>query len=262
MSKSKIVFIGAGRMAQALIAGMYQLNDLEITVSNNGNRKRLEKVSQTYHVKITDRWEDEVEDASMIVLAMPPEVHDPVLRKLQSLVGQQCIVTVAAGIDVDYLQSKLPSQTPVAWVMPNTAASKGESISLYAIGSAVNTDHEQLLQTMLESVGEYEKVTQQQIHQLTPITGSAPAFIYRMAQQLIAGAKDTGITEMQAQKMVAQMIKGSAAMLQTDETPISLIDQVASPGGVTAAGLEVFDQYQFDQMMIDVLQACYDRAEK
>lgn len=262
MKKSKILFIGAGRMAQALISGMQGQADLEIIVSNNTNKQRLMQVQQTYQIEITERWEDYVSSATLIVLAMPPEAHRGVLEELSKRVTNQFVITIAAGLDVDYLQSKLPEDTPVGWVMPNTAASKGESISLYTIGKTVTIEQEHLLQRILDSVGTFEKVTQDQVHQLTPITGSAPAFIYRMAQQLIDGAKDTGITEQQAQKLVAQMIKGAASMLSGKEAPKDLIDQVASPGGVTAAGLSVFDDNQFDEMMVDVLKACYERAKQ
>jgi len=258
-SSNKILFIGAGRMAQAIIAGLNKMY-MTIVVSNNGDEKRLEDVEREFGVLTTDSWKEEMQDADMIVLAMPPEAHESVLKEVQLFVDQHFIVTLAAGIDTTYLEAKLPDETPTAWVMPNPAASLGKSVTLYALGKHVEEKHEKMLDVLLSSIGSSEKVTEDQVHALTPITGSGSAFIYRMADSLVKSAMDTGVTEEKARKLVADMIHGAAAMLQTGESPKKLIDQVASPNGVTAAGLEVMDDGQFDQMMQDVVTACHRRA--
>lgn len=258
--KRKILFIGAGRMAQAIIAGLSK-TDMTIVVSNNGDVKRLEDVENKYGVKTTNSWKEEVEGADIIVLAMPPEAHESVLKEVALFVDKQFIVTLAAGIDPTYLEKKLPAETPTAWMMPNPAASLGKSVTLYALGKHANEKHQQMLEELLESIGSSEKVTEEQVHALTPITGSGSAFVYRMAESLIQSAIETGVTEEQAQKLVANMIHGAAAMLQTGEDTKKLLDQIASPGGVTKAGLEVMDEGQFDQMMKDVITTCHTRAK-
>ena len=258
-SNKKILFIGAGRMAQAIIAGLNN-TDMTIVVSNNGDAKRLEEVERKFGVLTTDSWKEEIEDADMIVLAIPPEAHESVLKEMELFVDRHFIVTLAAGIDTTYLEASLPEGTPTAWVMPNPAASLGKSVTLYTLGKHVGEQHEKMLEVLLTSIGSSEKVTEDQVHALTPITGSGSAFIYQMAASLIASAMDTGVTEGKARKLVADMIHGAAAMLQSGESPKKLIDQVASPGGVTAAGLEVMDDGQFDQMMQDVVTACHKRA--
>lgn len=256
----KILFIGAGRMAQAIIAGLSK-TDMTIVVSNNGDVKRLEYVENKYGVKTTDSWKEEVEGADIIVLAIPPEAHESVLREVALFVDNQFIVTLAAGIDPTYLEEYLPAETPTAWMMPNPAASLGKSVTLYVLGKYAFELHQQMLADLLESIGSSEQVTEEQVHALTPITGSGSAFIYRMAESLIQSAMETGVTEEQAKKLVADMIHGAAAMLQTGEDTNRLLDQIASPGGVTAAGLEVMDEGRFDQMMKDVIRACHKRAK-
>lgn len=256
----KILFIGAGRMAQAIIAGLIK-TDMTIVASNNGDVKRLEDVENKYGVKTTDSWKEEVEGADIIVLAMPPEAHESVLKEVALFVDNQFIVTLAAGIDPTYLEKNLPAETPTAWMMPNPAASLGKSVTLYTLGKYADEKHHQMLAELLISIGSSEKVTEDQVHALTPITGSGSAFIYRMAEALIQSTMETGVTEEQAKKLVADMIHGAAAMLQTGEDTKQLLDQIASPGGVTAAGLEVMDEGQFDQMMKDVITACHKRAK-
>ncbi|WP_246367007.1 pyrroline-5-carboxylate reductase [Paraliobacillus salinarum] len=257
---SKVVFIGAGRMAQAIIAGLTKQSDWLIVVSNNGNVNRLEEMEQKYGVQTTDSWKEEIFDADVIVLAIPPEAHDSVLKELALFIDKQFVITVAAGIGPSDLEKSLPEQTPVAWLMPNTAASKGKSITLCAKGTQMEQVHEDMLEKILSSIGTAEIVSEEQVHTLTPITGSAPAFVYQMANNLVQSAKEAGISEQQARKLVADMIAGAASMLQTEEDPQDLINQVATPGGVTAEGLEVLEQHDFNSMMKQVIKACHDRS--
>ncbi|CQR48347.1 Pyrroline-5-carboxylate reductase [Paraliobacillus sp. PM-2] len=257
---SKVVFIGAGRMAQSIIAGLTKQSHWSIVVSNNGNVNRLEEIEKKYGVQTTDSWKEEIDDAAVIVLAMPPEAHDSVLKELALFIDKQLVITVAAGIGPSYLEEALPEQTPVAWLMPNTAASKGKSMTLCAKGTHVEQAHESMLAQILASIGTAEIVSEEQVHTLTPITGSAPAFVYQMADCLIQPAKEAGISEQQARKLVADMIAGAAAMLQSGDDPQRLIDQVATPGGVTAAGLDVLEQHDFNSIMKQVIKACHDRS--
>ncbi|MCT2536193.1 pyrroline-5-carboxylate reductase [Aquibacillus koreensis] len=260
-NKKQVLFLGAGRMAQAIISGLINDSSFHIMVTNNGDEKRLRYVQDTFNVEVIESWREEMESTDIIVLALPPEGHDSILKELAEFVDQQLIITVAAGIGPAYLEERLPNGTPVAWVMPNTAAQVGKSTTLFANGSYMTAEHETWLQAMLQQVGTYEQVTEQQVHHLTPITGSAPAFVYKMAESLIRSAEESGITEQQAQNLVSSMLEGAAAMLQTGQKPSYLTDQVATPGGVTAAGLEVLDESGLDQMLQRAIAACHERAK-
>ncbi|QTM98021.1 pyrroline-5-carboxylate reductase [Sediminibacillus dalangtanensis] len=259
---TRILFIGAGRMAQAIIGGLAGNQRFVITASNNGNQGRLEYVEGTYGVFVSDNWRQEVSHADIILLAMPPETHPGLLEDLAGLMDKQLVITVAAGISPSYLEEVLPEGTPAAWVMPNTAAKLGESSTLYAIGKHVDQHHKQLLEEILEGIGAFEKVTEEQLYELTAITGSAPAFIYRIAESLKNQAAAVGISEQQARKLVAQMIAGSAEMLKTGEDPAELADQVATPGGSTAAGLHLLDNHHIDQLMQQAIIACREKSRQ
>ncbi|OIK13701.1 pyrroline-5-carboxylate reductase [Bacillus sp. MUM 116] len=261
MSKNKkhVLFIGAGRMAQALIEGINK-NEFDILVGNNGNEQRLNEVRVTYDVETTNHWKQEVSKMNIIILAMPPESHDAILSEIADRIDGQLVITVAAGIGPTYLESKLPKGTPVAWVMPNTAAKLGKSMTLYALGQNVSGEQQKWIEALICVIGEYEKVTEQQIHELTAVTGSAPAFIYRVAEALEKITLESGVSKEQARKLVANMIAGSAEMLKTNADPAELADEVATPGGSTAAGLEVLDTNDLNHLMIDAIEACRQKA--
>lgn len=255
-----MLFIGAGRMAQAIIEGLKNKREFKIVVANRGNKERLDFVKDTFCVETTEYWNKEVSKANIIILAMPPEAHEPILHELANIITGQLVITVAAGIRPTYLEEILPKETPVAWVMPNTAAKLGESMTLYALGRNVNPTHAEWTEALISGIGEYEQVTEQQIIELTAITGSAPAFIYRIAEALEQITLESGVTKGQARKLVSQMIAGSAEMLKTNVDPLVLVNQVATPGGSTAAGLEVIDENHLDQLIRDAIDACREKA--
>ena len=144
--------------------------------------------------------------------------------------------------------------------MPNTAAMLGKSMTLYAPGQYVNQELQEKIEGLICGIGESEKVTERQIHELTAVTSSAPAFIYRVAEALEKITLESGVSEAQARKLVANMIAGSAEMLKTNVSPAELADAVATPGGSTAAGLEVLDTNHLDHLMIEAIKACRKKA--
>jgi pyrroline-5-carboxylate reductase len=260
-ARKQVLFIGAGRMAQAIISGLRANDDFKILVANNGNEERLRYVRDKYGVETTLSWVEVAAKMDIIVLAMPPEAHESLFENLSGLVDKQLILTVAAGIDPSYMEARLPEGTPVAGLMPNTAAKLGKSMTLFATGKHVTQEHLELIETLLKGIGDFEKVTQQQVHELTAITGSAPAFIYLVAEALEQMALETGVTPVQARKLVAEMIAGSAEMLKTKIGTQDLIDEVATPGGSTAAGLEVLEAGQVNQLFRQAIEACREKAK-
>ncbi|HEU4964510.1 MAG TPA: pyrroline-5-carboxylate reductase dimerization domain-containing protein, partial [Bacilli bacterium] len=169
---------------------------------------------------------------------------------------------VAAGVGVKMLEENLPSGTPVAWVMPNTAAMLGESMSLYALGQHATDKHRDVLQMILRSIGEALECTEEQIHNLTAISGAAPAFLYRVAEVLQETAMGFGLDERAAQLLVTQMFSGSAKMMQTGTPAATLRDQVTTPGGATAAGLRVLEERGLPKMFEDAVHATNARSKE
>ncbi|HET7579837.1 MAG TPA: pyrroline-5-carboxylate reductase [Bacillales bacterium] len=259
----RILFIGAGRMAEAIFAGLIHNDESQkknIIISNRSNEKKLEELERRYGVEPTTKWQFAVSEADVILLAMPPEAHPEVLAELSPLVNGQFVVTVAAGIGPTQLEESLPAGTPTAWVMPNTAADIGESISLYAYGRAVEDQHRQMLITILAAIGESQECTEEQIHELTAITGSSPAFIYFVAENLEEAAMNYGLDRQQAKKLVTQMIYGAGAMLKNGGEAAELRQQVTSPGGATAAGLEVLTEQKLPEILKEAVFAVNARA--
>lgn len=257
----KLLMIGAGRMAEAIISGLTENNeDIEITVTNNKNEERLNKVAKQFGIKSATDWRFEVNQAEVIISAAPPSTHETIFHQLAPLLNGQLVITVAAGVDISFMEAHLPEGTPVCWIMPNTAAQQQKSISTFVCGQHVADKHRKIIELILASIGDYEELSEQQVHDLTAITGSAPAFLYLFCEALEAAATSYGLNQDQARKLVTKMVTGSAAMLEAGNSPSYLREQVTSPGGSTAAGLKVLADLQFKEFLIKAVQATNSHA--
>lgn len=255
-----ILFIGAGRMAEAIISGLAKHEEVSITVSNKVDSNKLAYLKDKYNVDTTSNWKQEVKNNDAIMLAAPPSAHEELFEQLAPLITQQLILTVAAGVDPTYMESKLPDNTPVCWIMPNTAAQLEKSISTFTCGKHATKQHRDMIKMILTSIGNYEELSEQQVHNLTAITGSAPAFLYLFTEALEEAAMDYGVSPAQARKLVTQMIAGSAAMLEAGYSPEELREQVATPGGSTAAGLNILNNGQFKELLNKAVIATNEHA--
>ena len=144
--------------------------------------------------------------------------------------------------------------------MPNTAAEIGKSISLYTMGQSVTEMHQETLQLLLRGIGTSQLCTEEEVHQLTAVTGSAPAFLYYFAENLIEATKSYGVDEATAKHLVIQMISGSASMLEQTQDPANLREQVTTPGGSTAEGLKALYEYNFSEAIQKAVEATNKKA--
>jgi len=262
--KQSILFIGAGRMSEAIIAGITansyeQVNS--IYVANQKNIDRVHELAIKYQVQPIEKLEDMVEKVNMIVLAMPPSEHEVVLRKLKPFITSQFVVTVAAGISPSYMETFLPKGTAVGWIMPNTAAMVGHSISLYTYGTSVSERHHSQMELLVNSIGTSQYCTEDEIHDLTAVTGSAPAFLYLFVESLIEQTEKFGVSKETAEKLVKEMVIGSAEMLKGNMTPKELREQVTTPGGATEEGINVLRNRHFQEILQEAVVATNRKAK-
>ncbi|OIJ15693.1 pyrroline-5-carboxylate reductase [Anaerobacillus arseniciselenatis] len=257
MKSIHILMIGAGRMAEAIISGLVdQKNEnIKITVTNKSDTQRLQEVANRHEIATVNDWRDAVSGADVIISAVPPSAHEQLLSELSPLINKQLFITVAAGIDTTFMQGHLPEGAAVCWIMPNTAAQLQASMSTYVCGHYVTSEQREIIEMILASIGHYEELTEDQVHDLTAITGSAPAFLYSFVEALEEAAIQYGVSKDQARKLVVNMISGSAAMLADGNSASELREQVTTPGGSTAEGLNVLEEGDFNKLLNEAVKA-------
>jgi pyrroline-5-carboxylate reductase len=223
-----------------------------------------EKKSEVEKFVVT--WaRDEVEIAQKckyILLAIKPQGVGGVLDKIAStLTEDSVIISICAGISLEYIRSKTSENQKVICVMPNTPMMLGYGAS--AISTDEKTTREELsfARSILDSCGISEIIPSDKMNEVICINGSSPAFIYLFAKCFTDYAAEQGIDSKSAMSLFSQALIGSAKMLtETGKTPHELIEQVSSPNGTTVAGLALLRANGFEESVKSACEACTSRA--
>jgi pyrroline-5-carboxylate reductase len=256
-------FIGAGKMATAIIQGMIRdgTSPELISASDPSPKTRATLVGET-GVSSFDSNAEVVSQSNVIVLAVKPQMMAPVLAELRPLVTpDHLVVSVAAGVSLATLTNGLGPDRRIVRAMPNTPALVGEGASAYCLGPNTKDGDDAVVAACFNSIGLAFRVPESQLDAVTGLSGSGPAFVYVMIEALADGGVRAGLPREMAQALAAQTVLGSAKMvLETGLHPGLLKDQVASPGGTTIAGLHALEKGGVRAALIDAVEAAYKRS--
>jgi pyrroline-5-carboxylate reductase len=255
-------FLGAGKMASALIRGMIRAGVVApsaVAISDPMPEAREAMAAEGVvacgsNAEVADRCD-------VLVLAVKPQAMGAALDELAGGGRGKLVVSVAAGISVASLAAGLGPEARVVRVMPNTPALVGEGAAAYCLGPGVSPEDEALVLRLLESVGIARRVPEGLMDAATGLCGSGPAFVYAMIEALSDGGVRVGLPRDLATAMAAQTVLGAARMvLETGLHPGVLKDQVTSPGGTTIAGLHALERGALRATLIDAVQAAALRS--
>lgn len=236
-------FIGSGRMATALARGCLQaelFSAEQIIASDPHEPARQQFAEQLPGVTIVGNNCDVLEEADTVFLAVKPQKMDEVLGAIaEGVEPRHLLISIAAGVTLERLASKLPKNTRLVRVMPNTPCLVGHGACGFAAGEACTAEDSHTVEKILSSVGIVREVDEPLLDAVTGLSGSGPAFVYTMIEALAAGGAAGGLSAELALELAIQTTRGAAEMLSsTGLSPAELRDQVTSPGGTTLAGLE------------------------
>ncbi|MGD6781481.1 pyrroline-5-carboxylate reductase [Sutcliffiella horikoshii] len=263
----KIAFIGAGSMAEAIIAGLLKqeiCTKENIRVTNKQDQHRLESLKNKYGVTIMENKEVAVKDADVIFLAMKPKDAKDGIQAIKSYVTkEQLIVSVLAGISTEVIQDLFEQELRVIRSMPNTSAAIGLSATAIAKGSFATESDLALVQSLFSAIGLCTIVEEDQLHAVTGVSGSGPAYIYYIAEAMEKAALAQGLDTEVAKKLVSQTLIGAAHMLQeTDKDAEVLRREVTSPGGTTQRGISVLDDWKVSEAFQNCIKGATERSRE
>ncbi|WP_110928560.1 pyrroline-5-carboxylate reductase [Bacillus massiliglaciei] len=265
MLKNKtVIFLGAGSMAESMISGIINAQKLpaeQIHVTNATNHERLGEIKERYGVRTFPKNEIPYQEADLIILAMKPKGAEGILREIKdNLSPEQTVISVLAGISIDFMEKRLKQGQQVVRIMPNTSSSVRESATALSPGSAVQKDHIETVRELFECMGKVFLINEKEMDVFTGIAGSGPAYFYYLMEQMERAGKAAGLEDEAVRKIVAQTLYGAAKMvLETGEDPAVLRKNVTSPNGTTASGLEALEKYRGGEA---ITQAIYYAAER
>lgn len=257
-------FIGGGNMAEAIIKGMMQdagftMQDILVSEPRSERQRYLE---QAYGIRTTSSNKEVASSCSIIILAIKPQNMAAVLDEISDIItSEKTVVSIAAGITLSYLQSRLKTSKLVR-VMPNTPAIVQEGMSVMSLCECLDDRDMAVIRGIFMSAGKVLTLPEKYMDAVTALSGSGPAFIALFTEALIDGAVKLGLNRKYALELAVQTLLGTAKLLDSGMSPQKLRETVTSPGGTTAAGLTVLEEKGLKGIVADTLLAAMLRAEE
>ena len=176
--------------------------------------------------------------------------------------NETIIVTVAAGIEMAYIESQLSKNAKVIRSMPNTPSLVGEGMTVFCANERVTEPEIAFIIEMFAAFGQVEVVEENLMDYIPAISGSSPAYVYMFIEALADGGVRSGIPREKAYKLAAQSVLGAAKMvLETGKHPGILKDEVCTPGGATIEAITALEQNQFRGTILAAMESC-DRKNR
>ena len=259
----KIAFLGGGNMASALIGGLlakdFKAGDLSVVEVAAAQR---EKLLASYGVHASASSDEASRAADTLVLAVKPQDLRAALAPLAGQVAGKLVLSIAAGVRLADIARWLGGHGRLVRCMPNAPALIGAGITgMYAPG-AVSAEERKKAETVLGAVGATVWVGEERLlDPVTAVSGSGPAYVFWLIEQLAAGGRRLGIPDEVSRQLAVHTVLGAAKLAAgSGEPPDVLRSRVTSKGGTTEAALKVFDEEQLAERFYRALEAASRRG--
>ncbi|MGG5255357.1 pyrroline-5-carboxylate reductase [Neobacillus sp. SM06] len=263
----KLVFIGAGSMAEALISGIVEnqlVDGKDIWVTNQQNEKKLALLQTQYGIHYTYDLRLLFQGADAVILAMKPKDAATAVSKIKDyLTKDVLLISVLAGVSIETIETLADQQLAIARAMPNTSAAVGKSATAIAVNQRVTEQQSRIISELFATVGMTAFVAEDDLDAVTGLSGSGPAYIYYLVEAMENSAAEIGLERAMAKELIVQTLIGAAEMLKTSEkSPSQLRKEVTSPGGTTEAGIQILQENGVQEAFIACIKAAAARSRK
>ena len=238
----KILFLGGGNMANALIGGMVKQGfaAADIHVIDPGAEAR-QRLAGSYGVTCHAAAGDAPVAPDVLVLAVKPQQMREAVAPLVGRLGEALVVSIAAGLGMAALARWLGDHRRIVRCMPNTPALVGAGITGLCALPEVDAAGRALAERVLRAVGSTVWIDDEtQMDGITALSGSGPAYVFLFIEALQQAADELGFSAEQGRQLAVETVRGAAALAAASNDPASLLrERVTSKGGTTEAALQV-----------------------
>ncbi len=242
----ELVLVGAGKMGGALLRGWCEksvVDARQITVLDPQPSAEITELAIEKGFALNpDLAAGDGDAPSALVIAVKPQIIDAVMPDVRALMGPDTVcLSIVAGISLDRLTAQLGRQPATVRAMPNLPASIGQGASALVVGAHVRSPQKALCVKLLEAVGDVFVLERESLMDaVTAVSGSGPAYVFFLIECLAAAGIAVGLPADLAEKLALATVTGSGDLArQSGQSPADLRKNVTSPGGTTAAALEV-----------------------
>jgi pyrroline-5-carboxylate reductase len=237
-----IVLVGVGKMGGAMLDGWLALGLSPASLVVMEPQPTPELTAFTSHGLKLNPPPTDVRDAAAIVIAVKPQVAPTVVPTLVPLLAPDTVVlSIMAGRTLAFLEGILSPSTALVRAMPNTPAAIGRGITVAVPNAKVSQRQRELVHALLAATGRVEWATDEGLMDaVTAVSGSGPAYVFLLVEALTLAGTSAGLPPELAAKLARATVSGSGELLNRSPLdPAILRQNVTSPGGTTAAALDV-----------------------
>lgn len=265
MSSRKIAFLGAGRLASAIVRGLLAKNvcapaDLACTSKGGATAQRL---AADTGIACEPDLARLLGPADIVIVAFKPQSLATADARLAELTAGKLVVSLMAGKRLARLAQSFPRARALVRTMPNTPAAIGAGITPYCSQAPLSAADRAAVESLLGALGQFLPLEEKHFDAVTALSASGPAFVFEFVAALRDGGVAAGLPREVAARLALETVLGSAKLVaQTGAEPETLRDQVVSPNGTTYAGLQVLAARQFREVLKETILASTRRAEE
>jgi pyrroline-5-carboxylate reductase len=268
---NRIAILGSGSMGTAILSGLlasgFEASKVTITTKTEASADKLADELGVNAIALESQStgnREAVSGADVVLVAVKPgyvvEVLNEVASQLQS---NALVISVAAGITTASMEAAVPAGVAVVRAMPNTPAIVGRAVTGVSTGSRVSDAQLETALDLFETVGRVVVLPEEQIDALSTISGSGPAYVFYLVEQLTLAAQEMGFAEDVAAMLVEETFAGATELLSaSNQSPEALRKQVTSPNGTTMQAIGVLEQAQLAELFTKATNAALARAKE
>lgn len=267
----KILLVGAGQMGTALYEGWKKSWDYDVLLIDPNKEDELNVYSSLDKLLMNISSLQKAYIPDYVVFAVKPQIlRDvaPLYKKFSA--DKSLFISIVAGVSTKTMKDCLGTEAFCVRVMPNLPATVQYGLAgIYSPDQLSQSQRLSILE-LFHAVGEAFWVsTEDQVDQITALSGSGPAYVFRLMEAMMAAGRNHGFSKEQASVIAYQTFRGAIHLLEMggmadelEETVVNWRKRVTSPGGTTEAGLKVFEEENIDQLFDKVVSAAYMRAKE
>jgi len=257
--------VGTGNMGEALIHGLLHghLCRPDQILCSDTRPERLKAIREKYGVKGTSHNTEVVKQSDLIIIAVKPQIMKNVVEEIAKYLNlSKLIISIAAGVPLEAIESCAKKELKLIRVMPNICVSVREGVSAIAGGRHALKEDLMMAKTIFDSVGKSLFIDEYLLDAVTGLSGSGPAYIFLIIDALADAGVKVGLSRDDALILASQTVLGAAKMLiETGEHPGKLKDMVTSPGGTAIAGLHTLEEGGLRTTLINAVEVATQRSE-
>jgi len=259
----KYAFLGAGKMATAIIQGMLRgkICTAEEIIAACPEVDILQSLHNATSVRVATSNDEAASAAPVVMLCVKPQEAAVAIQQAGSALEGKLLISIAAGLSVATLEKMAP-KCRIIRAMPNTPAMIGRAATAYTGSANATQADKDCAEAIFKSVGVVSYVQEKLLDAVTGLSGSGPAYVFLVIEALTDGGVSCGLPTSLARQLAIQTVLGAAELAkETGEHPAILREMVTSPGGTTAAALGELEQHGVRAAFIQAVRAA-DRRSK